>query len=105
MLTQRKHKPTKANSGVVTVSDIERIKEMLYKDTLWMLRYDDLNPEICHAMAIKTWRNIKVMNAVLYGREHCPITHKIWDNVITEMAKRWASVDPQAQWVLDAMEG
>lgn len=100
MLTQRKHKPPKDS---VPIATIESIKEMLYKDTLWMLKYEDLSPEICHAIAMKTWGNIQVINAVVYGRENCPITHKIKDNVITEMAKRWVAVDPEAQFILEAM--
>ena len=90
-------KVTKKNA---TLDDVKRL---IYMDVVKLASNDDLNPEFRFAMAMQALTDLKVMNGVMTGRLECPLTHKLLDTVITEMAYRWAEVDPEAKIVIDAM--
>ena len=97
MLTQRKHKPPKAMA-------LPDAMDKVYRHFATVAKDPQLNHEFRYAMAYGALVAMQVINGCMTGKMDCPSTHKLLDKVITDHAIHWAAVDPEAQFILEAMK-
>lgn len=102
MLTvQKRNKPKGSN---ITMAEFTQSKERAVKHMRNVMRGKDIDPEYGYALAMGCLFLMRGQNGLFTGNIDCPLTHELYDDVVCNMAKRWAEVDPKAEMVVKAFE-